>query len=435
MDTERNIRLEELLGRFQKTLEISERAPREQQKRYQQGLLTQLVQHAHDTVPFYRDRLACLFNDGAIDLSRWNDVPLLTRDDIVAKRDAMLSRNAPPQAGAVHENLTTGTTGRPLRVAYNELSRIAAAAALRRTARWWGLSLAQPTAKIVIYVGDDGARYPDGRDVRSGSLNCVHELDMLTSPENQIEWLLRKKATYLITSPVNATALAYAVSDAQARELNFEAVLAHGETVLPQARKLVRERFSAPLIAFYSCQEVGYLATQCPATTHYHVMTENVVVEILRDDGSPAAPGEPGQVVVTGLYNYAMPFIRYAIGDVATAGPEYCSCGMTLPVIEQVDGRTRYAFVFEDGSRVWPRLIDFDPSSFVAYREFQLVQTDRKTVEFRYVPDGNGLSNEAGLKAYIRGKTHPLANVELVPWPAIPKGPGGKLTPFISLVE
>jgi phenylacetate-CoA ligase len=434
MDEANNTWLEGLLDRFQKTLAMSERAPRVQLQRYQEALLKQLVLHAHRTVPFYRDRLACLFDGDEINLSRWTEVPIFARDTIVAHRDQMQSCNVPPEAGAVHENLTTGTTGKPLRVAYNELNRAAAIAAFRRTARWWGLGRAPPAAKVVIIVGDDGARYPAGRDVRGGAFSRMHELDMFTSPENQIEWLLRKKVAYLITSPVNAMALAYSMTDAQARELDIKAILAHGETVLPQAREAVRERFKAPLIAFYSCQEIGYIATQCPVTAHYHVMAENVLLEVLRDDGTPCAPGEPGRVVVTGLYNYAMPFIRYAVGDIATLGHDGCPCGMTLPVIEQIDGRTRYAFVFEDGRRVWPRLVDFDPSSFVAYREFQLVQTDRKTVELRYVPDGERLPDKAGLDAYIREKIHPLANVQLVPLTALPKGPGGKLTPFVSLV-
>jgi phenylacetate-CoA ligase len=259
---------------------------------------------------------------------------------------------------------------------------------------------------------------------------------MFAPEADQIEWLLRKKPAYLSTSPVNATALAYAISPAQVRDLGLEAILAYGETVLPLAREVVPERFGVPLIAVYSCQEVGYIATQCPVTTNYHVMAENVLVEILRDDGTPAAPGEAGQVVLTGFYNYAMPFIRYAIGDIATPGPEHCTCGLTLPVIAQVEGRTRHAFVFEDGARFWPRMGNFDISPFVACREFQLVQVDHRNLELRYVPADVGRAPDtAGLAAYVRDKIHPSVSVALVPTEAIPKGPGGKFTPFISMVE
>lgn len=433
--------LDQVFGRFLQALESSERAPRSEHRRHQDGLLRPLVRHAASTVPFYRDRLACLFgDDGQIDLSRWNEVPIVTRTEAPVHQEEMQSLSLPERFGPVSQISTSGSTGKPLRVSSNALNKVAANAALARTARWWGLDTTRALAAIVIHVHDDGTRYPEGRDGHGWCFDHqdsdFHELDMFTPVEQQIEWLLRKKPRYLSTQPSNATDLAHAVSPEQARDLGLKAVLAYSETVLPRVRELVAERFGAPLIAIYSCQEVGYIATQCPATSHYHIAAENVLVELLHDDGTPVAPGEAGQVVVTGFYNYAMPFIRYAIGDVATAGPEYCSCGLTLPVLAQVEGRTRHAFVFEDGARVWPRPITFDPSPYVGSRQYQMVQIDRRRIELRYVPDGTGRAPDlAGLGAYVREKIHPSANVVLVPMPAIPKGPGGKFTPFVSMVD
>jgi phenylacetate-CoA ligase len=434
-----NAMLGPVFGRFLTSLEVSERAPRTQHHAHQQGLLRRLLRHAHDTTPFYRKHLAGLFTGDEIDLSRWRTVPIVTRADIVAHQNEMLSTALPAEAGPVSSGTTTGTTGKLLRVPFNELNRTAAFASLARTARWWDLDTSERMAKIVIYLADDSKSYPHGQDRRGWCLSHpdapTHLLDMFTPVPEQIEWLLRKKPTYLTTSPVNATALAYAISPEQARELGLKAILALGETVLPLARRVVPERFGAPLIAIYSCQEVGFIATQCPVTPHYHVMSENVLVEILREDGTPAAPGEAGQVVVTGFYNYAMPFIRYAIGDVATPGPETCACGMTLPVIAHVEGRTRHSFVFADGTRIWPRMGNFDVSPFLACREFQLVQVDHHTLELRYVPGDDRAPDVAGLEAYVHEKFHPTTALKLVNVPALPKGPGGKFTPFVSMVE
>lgn len=264
----------------------------------------------------------------------------------------------------------------------------------------------------------------------------MFELDLETPPEQQLEWLLRKRAPYLMTSSSNALALAYTATPKQARELALEIVLAVAETILPQARKMVAERLGAVMAGVYSCQEFGYIATECPDEPCYHVVAENVLVEILDDNGAPVKPGETGQVVITSFYNYAMPFIRYALGDVATAGPELCRCGRTLPVIAEVDGRTRHAFVFKDGSRVWPRLWNFQVSDFVACREFQLVQLDHENIEFRYVPDDSGRAPDAaGLNAYLKQKLHASAETRLAPMAKLPRGPGGKLTPFVSMVN
>jgi phenylacetate-CoA ligase len=206
--------------------------------------------------------------------------------------------------------------------------------------------------------------------------------------------------------------------------------------VLPRARELVAERLGAKLAGIYSCEEIGFIATQCPDTPGYHIVAENTHVELLRDDGRPASPGEIGQVVVTGLYNYAMPFIRYAIGDVAIAAEGPCACGRGLPVLAQILGRTRNAFVFEDGKRVWLRINDAQAiGEFVPFREFQMVQTDRRQIEFRYIPDGSGRAPDlAGLDALVRTRIHPSAAIKLIPMQAITRGPGGKLEPFITLV-
>jgi phenylacetate-CoA ligase len=432
-------RLGAAIVHFQKTLQASERAPAVQLQRYQEGMLKRLVRHARDTVPFYRDSLSRLFRGDDIDLSRWQELPILTRADVVANHDTMLCQSLPAEAGSLYQGTTTGTTGKSLPILFNSLNMAAANAALARTARWWGIDTAGTMAKIVIHLEGAPVSYPEGRDGQGWCLtnpeSKVYELDMFTPVEDQIEWLLRKKPTYLSTSPVNATALAYAVSDEQVRELGLKAILAFGETVLPLARESVPKRFGAPLIAIYSCQEVGYIATQCPLTPHYHVMSENVLVEILREDGTTAAPGELGQVVVTGFYNYAMPFIRYAIGDVATVGAGTCPCGMTLPVIAQIEGRTRHSFVFEDGTRMWPRMGNFDPSPFLSCREFQLVQLDRRTLELRYVAADDRKPDEAGLQVYIGERFHPTVRVRLSALPSLPKGPGGKLTPYLSMVE
>ena len=103
----------------------------------------------------------------------------------------------------------------------------------------------------------------------------------------------------------------------------------------------------------YGNREVMLMATECEEHDGLHVQAENLVVEVVvrRDDTDgtrPAAPGELGEVVVTDLHNLAMPFIRYATGDLATAADDSpCGCGRGLPRIASVEGRT--SDVLEDG--------------------------------------------------------------------------------------
>jgi phenylacetate-CoA ligase len=64
--------------------------------------------------------------------------------------------------------------------------------------------------------------------------------------------------------------------------------------------------------------------------------------------------GEQGEVVATGLHTYAMPFIRYRLGDIATRGPEVCSCGQPFSTLRAVQGRLHDYFRLPDGRLMHP---------------------------------------------------------------------------------
>jgi phenylacetate-CoA ligase len=428
-------------GRYLTALARTEWLPPADLLHYQRQLLERLLRHASTQVPFYRERLACLFTpDGNIDFSRWHEVPIVERAEVIAHGAEMRPPALSDLYGEIRRIRTNGTTTIPLSLAANELVIVAANAALTRMARWFGLDTARPLAKIRVYQEGQETPYPDGV-VQDGWSAADPEavsygLELRTPVDLQLEWLARRKAPYLQTAPSNALQLAYAATPQQARDLGVEFIFGVGETVSDEVRATVRRRLGARLAAVYSCQEIGFVATECPAAAHYHVVAENAIVDIVGEDGRPVAPGELGRVVVTGLYNYAMPFIRYAIGDVASWAVAPCRCGRSLPVIAQVEGRTRSAFVFEDGRRMWPRGWDArEMRALVPFREFQMVQLDHRRIELRYVPDDSGRAvDSAGLAAFARGKFHPSVEIIPVPLAAMPRGPSGKFEQFVSLV-
>ena len=176
------------------------------------------------------------------------------------------------------------------------------------------------------------------------------------------------------------------------------------------------------------------IATECAAVPHYHVAVENALVEILDEQGRDVTLGEAGRVVVTGFYNYAMPFIRYELGDIAVAGDAACKCGRALPVIARVEGRTRNAFVFRDGARVWPRGAMVRPMhAYVPFKRYQLVQLDHERIEFRYISDDSGRKPDlVGLNAYARKVLHPSVQMSICEAESFLPGPNGKVDEFLS---
>src|SRR3974390_1351177 len=106
--------------------------------------------------------------------------------------------------GPVSETQTSGSTGTPLAIAANQLTAIAANAALTRMARWWGADTSRPLA-CIRYFPTEGAPYPQGREFKGWShadpAAAAYDLDLLTPVEQQLEWLSRKRTPYLLTSP------------------------------------------------------------------------------------------------------------------------------------------------------------------------------------------------------------------------------------------
>jgi phenylacetate-CoA ligase len=431
----------ELVERYSIDLAKTERMSLRELKHYQERSLFWLVRHARNQLPFYRSRLDALFKaSGEIDLSRWNEVPILRRDEVSAYGREMRVTGLPAICGAIHEFRTSGTSGEPLEIASNELVLLTTNLLFTRMVRWFGLDHSRPLATIRRFTSNPVPAGPEGRASTGWSLAnpgaLLFEMDIMEPVEQQLRWLLRHKTPYLLTQPSGALAIAHAVTPEGGRALGIEFVILVGETIPDGTRDFIAERLGARVAGVYSCQEIGAVACECEAAPHYHVAAENALVEILDEQGRDVAPGEHGRVVVTGFFNYAMPFIRYDLGDIAQAGPAACPCGRAMPIITRIVGRTRNAFIFRDGTRLWLRDAMVQPMhEFVPFRRYQLVQLDHERIEFRYIPDGSGRDPDlVGLNTYARTVLHPSVQMSIREMEAFARGPSGKVDEFISQV-
>ncbi len=158
---------------------------------------------------------------------------------------------------------------------------------------------------------------------------------------------------------------------AQVRRLNLplnrlRLVLAGGETMTPALLGALK-RYAAPASVYsvYGAHETNLLAQECPSRGGYHLIGDAAIVEVLRPDGLPAEIGEEGEVVVTALHSFAMPFIRYRLGDIVRRGPDRCPCGVEVACLDSVLGRSIDLFVAPDGDRYHPYAIS-RPASLLA---------------------------------------------------------------------
>ena len=166
-----------------------------------------------------------------------------------------------------------------------------------------------------------------------------------------------------------------------------------------------------------------------------HAHVEGVRLEILREDGSPCEPGEEGRVILTSLHNFAMPLIRYEIGDRAVLGTP-CACGRTLPVLAAIPGRARDMLTLPDGRRRFPYYAHNTIMQIDAIVQHQVAQTARDEVEIRLAV--RRPLTPAEETHIVTAATHGLGGehrVQIVYRAEIPRQVSGKFAEFTNEFE
>jgi len=430
-------RLLALLHQFEQT----QWWPAERILEHQMKQLRLVLIHAHQNSAFYRRRLDEAGFDPAapLDLSRWNQLPILTRDEVQDTGESLYCRSFPSTHGETYEAQTSGSTGRVVKVRGTQLMNLFWQALTLREHHWHHRDLMGTLAIIRL---NPQARPPEGTVHQDWGLptNQIHMtgpsmiLNIATDIRAQAVWLERHQPHYLLTYPSNLAALISHFQQEGTRLKNLREVRTIGETLTPALRQACRERWEAPINDIYSSQEMGYIALQCPVCEGYHVQSEVVLVEILDDAGKPCAPGEIGRVVVSGLHNFAMPLIRYDLGDYAEAALP-CPCGRGLPALSRILGRRRNLVTLPTGERFWPILGMYHFREIAPIRQFQVVQRALDMIEVRFVVDSPlEKSQEARLRALIQQSIGYPFKIEFTYLDQIPKSEAGKFEEFISEV-
>jgi phenylacetate-CoA ligase len=427
-------------------LEQSQWWSAEDLRRHQATQLAQLARHARETVPFYRQRLAHLGDAKALDPQgeAWLGLPLLTRADIQNEGDALLSDALPPGHGRTNEIYTSGSTGRPIRAVRSELWGLFWSAFTVRDHLWHRRDF-RGTLAAIRESGKGKDLYPDGTTTRrwgraSGSLFATGptvSLNITTPIPQQMEWLRRRDPDYLLTHPTIAHRLAQHSLQHGLRLPKLKQIETISEILRPATREIVAAAWGVPIVDLYTTREAGYLALQCPDHQHYHVQSESILVEVLDDVGRPCGPGRLGRVIVTPMHNFAMPLIRYDIGDFGETG-EACACGRGLPVLKRILGRKQNMLTLPGGEERWPLLSSSNIGALLALapiRQYQFRQLSADMIELRLaVAQDLTPAQESAVKTWVEEKFgHPF-EVKFSYCEEIPPAPSGKFEDFVSLI-
>jgi phenylacetate-CoA ligase len=187
-------------------------------------------------------------------------------------------------------------------------------------------------------------------------------------------------------------------------EIRPRSIVSTSMMLLEPERRLIEKTFSCPVTNRYGCEEVGLIASECERREGFHINSDHLIVEFLRDDGTVAGPGEESNVVVTDLINLGMPLIRYCVEDKAVPSDRSCTCGRGLPLMENVMGRQADYLKCSDGSLVaGVSLVERTLTAFTGISQMQFVQNDLHRLNVKIVKDCSfSQFTESGLRSELQ---------------------------------
>jgi len=335
-------------------LEASQYWARDRIAEFQFERLKKLLSHAYENTAFYRRR----FDKAGINPYKLQDpeeirnIPILTKKEIRENITSMIAKDYREDQLDMSE--TGGTTGVKMQFYRDKVSRSLKLAAVYRFEKWSGwdfgerMGLVWPTP--ADYVGYYTWKTKLGNELFGRQIVLPAAVLDDHVIQRYVGQLIKKRPTIIrgFSSPVCELA---SYIDRKGIELPLKGAITTGEPLFTHQRRIIQEAFNCKVLDSYRTREVGQVAHQCQELRGLHINAECMYVEIESQNGMEDGTGE---IIITDLLNYGMPFIRYKIDDVGKISSELCPCGRGLPMLENIDGRIADIFFRPDGKRIMP---------------------------------------------------------------------------------
>jgi phenylacetate-CoA ligase len=346
---------------------------------------------AAQAVPFYRERLVAvgLEPDGVRAVEDLAELPPLERSDL--QRLGIAGLGVAGRSGL--RIPTSGSTGQPVRILRPLETGGWIDAVDRRAREWSGVyrpgqrSLAVTHTRAMVTAGK-AWHYRRAIVAALENTTTVYA-DQATDPKRlqRLAGSLGRRPAVIVRGVSNCLYTTALALERAGLSIRAGACWSGGNHLPEHHRLAVEAAFACPVYERYGAWEAGAIAHQCPEERLFHVASENVLVEIVRPDGRPVAPGERGHILVTPLRNRAMPLLRYRIGDLAEAPLESgCACGRPLPLLGKLLGRSNDLLRTAAGWYAVPEAISNQMRrAWESVLDFQVVQRDDLALDVRVV--------------------------------------------------
>jgi phenylacetate-CoA ligase len=384
---------------------------------YQEERLRAIVHHAYERVPYYRR----LFDAHGLrpqhirTLADLTKIPITSRGDLQASavRDVVAAGIDP---GRLITTTTSGSSGEPLTIRRTWLEQSVLSVLRRRAMHYLG---ARPGDRVVT-IGRERRAHPRdtkvvGRVLAAAGIDRRVKLDVSLGAATLVDRLCELRPDVVIGYSGTLGLLA-GLLDAEPRaELRPRLVVTGAEVLTEDMRARITGTFHAPVFDTYGSHEFNLLAWECRDTGAMHTCDDGMVLEVLQAD-APATEGDRGEVVGTSLHSYAMPFIRYRLGDLVARGALRCRCGLPFATIGAIQGRMIDSFPMPDGRLLHPYdlLRAFKRGNDEWIRQHQILQERIDRVVLRVVPGATmPIDAHARLHAALAALLGPAVTVQV----------------------
>lgn len=361
-----------------RALEQSQWWSPEQLSDFRVGRLRRLLQRAQRDVVYYRNAFAEVgFDPHAVRaISDLSSLPFLTKDLIRNNLEALRSSTA----RRLTRLNTGGSSGQPL-VFFAGQERITHDVAAKwRATRWWDVDIGD--REIVIWGSPIELGTQDrARRIRDALFRTelISAFRMSESDLANVIWRIRRRKPQMLFGYPSSIALvaSYAIRKRiRLDDLGTKVVFVTSERLYDHQRSAISQAFGCPVANGYGGRDAGFIAHECPHGG-MHITAEDIIVEVVDSNGRPEAPGHPGEIVITHLATRDFPFIRYRTGDVGVLSNRSCHCGRSLPLLEQIQGRTTDFIVAADGTIMHGLALIYVVRELEGVKEFKILQESK----------------------------------------------------------
>jgi phenylacetate-CoA ligase len=319
-------------------------------REHQNKRLRRLVKYAYDNVPFYKLKLKerGLKPSDIATVNDLNKLPIIRKQEI-ANNPAVISQefNVPD----LQVLSTSGSTGQPLKIYVSNVEDDYRKAKHLMANIFCGQ---KPRDRYVAITAPSHFKQVP-RLLRTLSIYDRTFISVFDEIEMQISTLERIKPKILAGYASSLLLLAKELEKRERKPSSPKFILSGAELLDGLARTTIESVFGSPIFDQYAIMEFDRIAWQCPERLQYHMDAYALITEFVDQKGEPVSEGERGEIICTSLFNYAMPFIRYSVGDIGVPSDDVCACGLKLPLMKVIEGRKDSLLVLPDGRLLSPR--------------------------------------------------------------------------------